>query len=243
MKFFKSSMMKRVLLGSCSVLLPVIAVSFLLTTATSQGTEQESVSSAAFRVTPAALLLWSSGPEKLGRELSRAIYEGRIKLEEFEKLDFTMPDEPGFGDNPEYEVFNPHSPRTVMANGEVTLPLIKQERVDRATIVPNTRPVFNIRQTVGSDAFVRQTIAMILPNLNIDMCEMPRAESLSIIDIEDDLMWSADVSKIVRDGADMYRKCLRTASGSGYIMIPLVQRYKLPNHSEWQAHHLYFTPR
>lgn len=236
-------MMKHVMLISCILLLSVSAVSFLLTTAVSDRTEQKSVSSKSLRVTPVALLLWFSGPEKLGRELSRAIYEGRIKLEEFEKLDFTMPDEPGFGDNPEYEVFNPHSPRTVMANGEVTLPIIKQERVDRATIVPNTRPVFNIRQTIGSDGSVRETIAIIIPNLNIDMCEMPQAESLPIINIDDDLICPADVSRIVRDGVDLYKKCLRTDSESGYIMIPLVQRHKLPGHAQWSPHHLYFNPR
>ncbi|MCF8710512.1 hypothetical protein [Rhizorhapis sp. SPR117] len=85
----------------------------------------------------------------LHENFQRAMLAGRITVDEWEKLDFTLPSDEGFGDNVQYEVFNPKSPRTVIGEGKPSFPLVPQDLMDDITTQPGQTLRFSLSYSPG----------------------------------------------------------------------------------------------
>lgn len=193
----------------------------------------------------ARALFEASSHERLEFQLSKAIHEGRVKPEEFEKLDFTMPDEPGFGDNVEYEVFNPASTRTVMASEKHLLPLLPQEQIDAATTVPGTRPFFNLRRETSEKHGIVDRIVMIVPNIDLGKCGLrgQAGWSLPVIQLGYQPQFHPNLSTVAIDQNRFYgAACYQTPDNKGYLSFPLVKRNKPPGSENWKFYYNYITP-
>lgn len=107
----------------------------------------------------------------------KAIGEGRITLDDWEKLDFTQPNAPGFGDNLQYEVFNPKSPRSIIIGGNPTFPLIPRDMLDKITIRPEQALLFNLRRMTyklddadGGGEVTLDVLVTVIPYVNPIYC-------------------------------------------------------------------------
>lgn len=101
------------------------------------------------------------------------IEKNELRVEDFEKIDFSLPGDPGFGGDPENEFFNPE--------GKFKAPPIPQEVIDDLTTVKNTRLIFNLRgwlnrvlyESTGSVPPKEfEVLVVIIPNV-VPKCLLP----------------------------------------------------------------------
>lgn len=78
-----------------------------------------------------------------------------LKPEDFEKVDFSIPGEKGFGDNANNEFFNPDGPFKFLP--------IEQAKIDAESTKQNNKPMFNLRRSVETRGQIRDTLFMMIP--------------------------------------------------------------------------------
>lgn len=231
------------------VIVPVLILIFvssiyILSSIWAQSSQKkQSYEPESFKVSSVRGLLQSPGPVLLGRELSKAIHAGRIKPEEFENLDFTFSAEPGFGQNLAYEVFNPESPRTVMTSAEFSLPLIPQALIDDAVTAPRTSPFFALRESLADNEYRTSTLVMVVPNIDLNKCKEPEGWSVPVVELAKPLEFFPSISSADSIPASLYSVCIQGHDNKGFLMFPLVQRYKRSSSDVWKAFHLHFNPQ
>gem|GEM_PF-6015865 len=187
-------------------------------------------------------LLRSTQIVTLHENFQQAMEAERIRIDEWEKLDFTLPSDEGFGDNVEYEVFNPKSPRTVIIDGKPGFPLVPQELMDEITTQAGqmlrfrlTSINFYLQGSVPTDRMEVQALAAVILKANPDYCEEVRKffyPSVSFGIIRDfqlgmhpDNQGRLPAFSWMFSG--LYEGCARPDQPSSYIFIPLAYRTRL----------------
>lgn len=178
----------------------------------------------------------------LHENLQRAMVAGRIKVDEWEKLDFTLPSDDGFGDNVEYEVFNPKSPRTVIVEGKPSFPLVPQDLMDDITTKPDQilrfslpRFAFYLQEGDLEDKMEVQSLAAVISNAHPDHCDEIRQFSYYSLTFgisrEFTLQAQPDsrgmLQKQYGRPGGLYEGCVRLDQAPTYVLIPLAYRTRL----------------
>ena len=103
------------------------------------------------------------------RSILKAQQNGDFNVEDFEKLDFSIPGEAGYGDNPKLEVFNPDGPfKAPLYKGHIIHPQDFKESTE-----PDSRVMFvRVRQKFGtqSDIKFRDSIYGVVTNIKNQAC-------------------------------------------------------------------------
>lgn len=97
--------------------------------------------------------------------VTNMLKQKKIRISDFEKIDFSLSGDETYGDNPEFEFFNPKGPFKAK--------VIPQEIIDRITSVRGTRPIFNLRRwyDTGNHGYedypssIKDSLVIIIPNL------------------------------------------------------------------------------
>lgn len=179
-------------------------------------------------------------PVQLRVAFAKAIRDGRIKLEEFEELDFTMPDEPGFGNNIDYEVFNPNSRRAVISANDAIFPLVPEKVLEGATGRKNTKPFFNLVRVRNEEGYVFDTIVFVVPDILLSRCALPGRDVWGVevvrlskkIEFLNDGLRPIDLTDITQGG--LIEKCLQTGKDRGHILLYIAKRTKTPVSEDWK---------
>lgn len=185
--------------------------------------------------------LQASQLKKLHEGFHKAIDEGRINLDEWEKLDFTQPGETGFGDNLEYEVFNPKSPRSILIDGKPTFPLIPQDMLDKITKQPEQKVIFNLRRVTykleegdGGGDITLDVLVTVIPYVNPVYCSDPtqryglhiKPPSVHVLEREDNL-------RPVSDGyGPAVLSCNQFNADYAYYFLPFARRVRVSSGDE-----------
>lgn len=192
--------------------------------------------------TPLEQRLRSTQIVTLHENFQRAMAAERISVEEWDKLDFTLPSDEGFGDNVEYEVFNPKSPRTVIVEGKPDFPLVPQDLMDEITTQAGQMLRFRLTSVnfylQGSDPTDRmevQALAAVILKANPDYCEEVRkffysSVSFGIIrdfqlGMQPDNLGGLPAFSWMFSG--LYEGCTRPDQPSSYMFIPLAYRTRM----------------
>lgn len=164
--------------------------------------------------------------------LRSLLKSNQLRPEDFEKIDFSLPGDPSYGDDPENEFFNP--------DGKFKAQPITQENIDFWAKEKNTRVVFNIRRHIENkgDGNIRMNGTVIdrlvyfIPNVKescIEYIPNTNADIIKGIPFET----AADNHSIVDDGY-YFEGCVRTQNREKVFMfVVLATRYKLPNDENW----------
>jgi hypothetical protein len=163
-------------------------------------------------------------PAVLYGQLHDAVIKQRIKLSEFEKLDFTWPDQPGFGSNSQYEVFNPQSPRYL---GPIKMPA---QFLDDVTTVSSTHIFFNLRRYVGSDGKIGDHLFIVIPNMKQEACN---ATDRPIFKANATFVIPPDNHTIAVDTVAPTYACVETPDHKLYLMGIVFSRFKQQESSPW----------
>lgn len=161
-----------------------------------------------------------------------AMKEGRIKPEELELLDFTQPDEEGYGDNVAFEVFNPKSPRSIVM-GKSEGRLIPQEILDELTTSKDAKVVFNLRR-LGDGRYEMDEIKVVIPQIKSSVCayydylfikSTPRVvNALSIV--------NKDNHEVIFDG-DSFSNCSLSLDNKLFLLDMIAVRHRAQDHQQW----------
>lgn len=158
------------------------------------------------------------------------IQDKRLNLEDFEKIDFSLPGDTGFGDDPENEFFNP--------KGKFKAVPIPQELINQLTTVKNTRPIFNIRRSVDTlpeTDLPRGTtidyLTLIIPNM--------KERCVEIIDevngvTHDEIKMSSNNHSIVKDDTALSACVHTTDKKHRYFFTHLTHRIRLSGEDKWR---------
>lgn len=195
-------------------------------------------------MSPMADLAQAALPGVLKTEILNAIQEGRITPNELDQLDFTLPSDNGFGDNVEYEVFNSHSPRSILNDKTYKLPLFDQAYIDALTVRPGIQPFFSMRQYGCGDGYVCQSIALVFPHIDLSKCQLEQKNgwSIDVVDVPADTSFINSVGNIAADAGTFFKACLRTKNKEGYLMLPVIRRFKEAPAKDWQVMYQYKHP-
>ena len=107
---------------------------------------------------------------RISSALRNALRNGKITVNELEKLDFTNLDSLDFDKATSYKVLNPKSPRAIFSKAK---PLIPQSILDLITIQKGSKPVINMRRVIRQDGATIDRLVMILSDVRPDMCVNP----------------------------------------------------------------------
>lgn len=182
-------------------------------------------------------LAQTSLPQKLEAEIFKAVNEGRITPEDFDRLDFTFPENDGFGDNVEYEVFNVSSPRSLLNGAIYKFPLFEQSYLDTLTVKPGVKPFFSIRQYACRGDDICQSIVLVFPHIDLSKCALEKESgwSLSVVQAPSDMQFKSDLNSAAQDADAFFNVCLKDKYNDGYLMLPVVQRFRKKDEPTWQV--------
>ena len=107
---------------------------------------------------------------RISSALRNALRNGKITVNELEKLDFTDLDSLDFDKATSYKVLNPKSPKAIFSEAQ---PLIPQSILDLITIQKGSKPVINMRRVIRQDGATIDRLVMILSDVRPDMCVNP----------------------------------------------------------------------
>jgi hypothetical protein len=178
-----------------------------------------------------------SGSQTLGDLLRDKVLYGDFKLDDYEKLDFSLPGDPGFGSKPEFEIYNPDG------NFRITY---HQESIDEVTTKPNTREIYNIRRTVESDGTVKDLFYKFIPDVTLKACT---EDASRVIDsrteqhpapfspLPNAFVFAPDNHEVVIDPLPVPSEgaCLKASDGKLYSHSVFGMRFKKPGMSKWES--------
>lgn len=151
------------------------------------------------------------GPfDSIALTIKSAIKAGRFRPDDFEKLDFSLPDGANYGDNPEFEIFNPYGPFRARVYPDFT-------KLD-GVFSKNSRVFFILRRSkdsngrrivdqlfgivTGVDKDICRYRQEVIPQLSGDFNLTPSTEGV-ISDAGLEKLWLAGLRpQCIRDGND-----------------------------------------
>lgn len=158
--------------------------------------------------------------------VEKAIAEKKLLKENFEKIDFSLPDDPDFGDDTENEFFNP--------DGIFKATPIPQELIDELSSVKNSRLVFNLRRWFDTGKYqttdlfsnlYRTDLMVIIPNF-ISVCPREHFGWNGSSFTKEDIYIAPDNHSIVEDKNDQFGYRI-SSSNNGKYYLPDGRRYYL----------------
>jgi hypothetical protein len=175
--------------------------------------------------------------------LEEKALDGTFNPGDFEKLDFSIPGDHGFGSNPEYEVFNP--------NGKFRIPADQQafkhyqDLVDSVTNHKNVRDIFNLRRSIAADGTITDALYKILSDVKPQACA---DEAAHIVDMGTQRHPAASLPlpeafKIMPDNhtivvdpspVPIHSVCLQASDGKLYTFRWICARFKKLGDGTWQ---------
>ncbi len=156
----------------------------------------------------------------------------KLRPEEFENIDFSLPGDPGYGDDPDNEFFNPA--------GRFKAQPMPQEEIDYWATAKNTRLVFNIRRHIADtsdDGFIRigttvDQLVYFIPNVKDSCIEFTTDNNVDVMKGAP-FKTKPDNHEIVDDGY-YFNGCVRTKNRERvYMFYVLATRYKQPQSNNW----------
>lgn len=156
--------------------------------------------------------------------INKATKEKKLSTEDFNKLDFSLPDDPGFGDDPENEFFNPQ--------GKYKAIPMPQDLIDELSSVKNTRLIFNVRRwfDTGKNSTVdlfsnlyRTDLVVIIPDF-IFACPMEYLGWNESSFTKENIYIAPDNHSIVEDKEDQFAYQI-TSPDNGKYYLPDGRKY------------------
>jgi len=160
--------------------------------------------------------------ERLQNSLRKALRSGAIKAEDFEKLDFSMPGDPAYGDNPDYEVFNPE--------GKIKARPVGQGLMDMVMTVKGVRPIYNIQRFLFDGTKLRDDLVLLIPNATDNsrknLCSPSPKSKILPVPVSTDNSKPTDIIDTVKlNGEAGYAGCTLGDDGRMYYIYIISQRY------------------
>lgn len=157
-----------------------------------------------------------------GFPFTRLVKNGKFSLNDFERLDFSLPGDAEYGDNPAFEFFNPQSIFHVRPYSEY-LPHF----IDQATTVATPRVIVNLRRSVRPDGRTLDALYAIVPNIKKDKCL--RIQSLGSLKIE------KNNSVVVEDKSFLKSGCVAEEKTPDrvYLFVPFFSRHRQTATDNW----------
>lgn len=166
----------------------------------------------------------------------REITSGHLVPADFETIDFSLPGDPSYGDNPEKEFFNP--------NGPFKAHVVPQAQIDSLAIAKGTRLIFNIRRsklpTNGYEGHmppgtIFDTLFVILPNV-IEDCGV-YSDWGNVHPTKGVAFDTKADNQVVVDDGFMFNGCVHTKDRQHiYYFQSFAQRLKKPGSETWQIY-------
>lgn len=154
--------------------------------------------------------------------INRIVKENGLSTEDIKKIDFSKPNEPGFGDNPALEIYNPQNPNYFKSDGiEKSL----------AAYVDDPKIIISYGNRVLNAATPAPELLAIVPHIHRDACESLYAPETAlanqkILSIKQSLNLSNNPESVTDDQVveiPYGLGCLETSDGLVFI-YPLFER-------------------
>jgi len=179
------------------------------------------------------------------REWRQRLSGNALKPSEFEKIDFSLPGDPGYGDDPAYEFFNPA--------GRFKASPIPQKLIDTITTKKHVRLIFNLRRVkVNHDSISTnglslsssesdillgdfESLQVIVPHIKSDVCKKWPAIGARPSDEHLVFDLGLDNQKAVEDLSTLLGCVKNKKDGQIYYFSrSLGTRYKPTQASDWK---------
>lgn len=151
-----------------------------------------------------------------------ASMEGTLKPTDFEKIDFALPGDDGYGDDPENEFFNPA--------GKFKAKPIPKSWLEQWTTSKKTRVVFNIRRDPTTK--IHEILYAIVPNIKGNCSEFStngNVDPLSGVNFE----LAPDNHSVVHDPYLLIGGCVHGQNNKVFYFEQLAVRRKDMETNEW----------
>lgn len=168
--------------------------------------------------------------------LQRAHKVGQLQLQDIEKLSFVLPGDKSFGENPKFEFFNPM--------GEFKGIAIAQSLIDKMTVEPGAKIIFNLRRSIhsyGVKSFpygsTVEVLYLIVPRVIAKGCKSGEVIFKGKLETGGvDFLLAQDNHTIVDDGLSITQCVLLKSTNEMYYFYPIFQRVKYPGRNTWRAY-------
>ena len=167
---------------------------------------------------------------RISSALRNALRNGKITVNELEKLDFTNLDSLDFDKATSYKVLNPKSPRAIFSKAK---PLIPQSILDLITIQKGSKPVINMRRVIRQDGATIDRLVMILSDVRPDMCVNPVNGTSNEGDV---FQIASNSSTLMLDNSQFWGGCILATDQKLYFVGNLVMRIKKAGDETWQTY-------
>lgn len=166
---------------------------------------------------------------RIGGAIRVAGAAGTFKADDFEKLDFSLPEEDKFGDDERYEIFNPSGPFKISPES-YQLNFYPQLAKN---LPSDLKPIFTMYRNTSNTGLIAETIYGVVPDITKEICERVDQKAIlgsppPIHPIQDGALVPPPALIGMGDGC-----VLDTKANRYYLFVTVVSRIKSAG-GKWQ---------